>query len=437
MYVGKQTLNMCLASQRGIETNYKDGSSYMLDSIMEQSENLLKDLSVGTTELRVEDIDTAEALVYSYVKSASGSRKKEAIRLAEKLIPALRLRKENLKKLADINFVAYTLNNKKRAVKLSPEELVMAHKTIEADQENPAKLKQRLKQQLQSYALLKYSSLSKSELNSSDVAKNFVSVFGLAHKKQQQIKSSTKPQAAKMPETKTMPKRNSLLSGLKNFGHKMLNKLDRVRHNIKVFYYRNEYKIAALSFALIGFGTYKACDTMEKSELKYQQSIYQNSPEKADVSSTPDKTADFAQEQKKMQQSETQKTCVGESYYDTALLIHLKTKSAVQGLYDKIDSLHKAGKISFENGLDTKRYAHSFTMYNLIRPNSKENKAIQNLLNGGNENSDYIKNLVEKAGEKGTGVKPDNNSIKTSNFDMANSHLQLMHLKNLKNNARN
>ena len=437
MYVGKQTLEMYLASQRGVKANYKDGSFYTHDGIMEQSENLLKDLSDGVTELSVEDIDIAEALVYSYVKSASGNRKQRAVKLAEKLIPALRLRKENLKKLADINFVAYTLNNKKRAVKLTPEELVAAHKTIEADQENSAKLKQRLKQQLESYALLKYSSLSKNEINASDINKNFVSVFGLAHKKPQQVKSSAKQQTTKTPEVKETPKKNSLLSGLKNFKQKMLNKLDRVRHNIKVFYYRNEYKIAALSFALIGFGTYKACDTMEKSELKYQQSIYQNSPEKADVSSTPNKTADFAQEQKKMQQSETQKTSVGESYYDTALLIHLKTKSAVQGLYDKIDSLHKAGKISFENGLDTKRYAHSFTMYNLIRPNSKENKAIQNLLNGGDENSEYIKNLVEKAGAKGSGVKPDNNQITVSNFDDASYHLQLMHLKNLKNNARN
>ena len=36
-----------------------------------------------------------------------------------------------------------------------------------------------------------------------------------------------------------------------------------------------------------------------------------------------------------------------------------------------------------------------------------------------------------KAKAKGEGIKPDNNSIKTSNFDKAGKSLQIQHLKNL------
>ena len=70
-------------------------------------------------------------------------------------------------------------------------------------------------------------------------------------------------------------------------------------------------------------------------------------------------------------------------------------------------------------------------MYQLIRPNSSEYKAIKNLLNGGSENVEKINQLVIDAGTKGQGVKPDNASIKTSNFDIAPKILQIQHIKNL------
>ena len=55
------------------------------------------------------------------------------------------------------------------------------------------------------------------------------------------------------------------------------------------------------------------------------------------------------------------KTTISDNYYDTSLQIHLKSKQAVQSLYDQIDKLKAAGKLKMSEGLDTKRYAHSFT----------------------------------------------------------------------------
>ena len=154
------------------------------------------------------------------------------------------------------------------------------------------------------------------------------------------------------------------------------------------------------------------------------------------------KTADFVKEAQKMAVTENKteesnslsssKTQITGDYFDTSLEIHLKSKEKVQSLYDKIDALAEDGKIKFDNGTNTKKYAHAFTMYNLIRPNSVENQKIQNLLNGGQENPELINRLVLKAKDNGTGVKPDSPSIQTSNFDSANVALQQQHLKNLK-----
>lgn len=441
MYLENTTLKMIFDAQRGVESSHGN-YSYAKQCVLDQTYDTLKDVLSGATELKAEDMDTIEALAYSYIKSVHGDAKKEAIALAEKIVPLLHHRKENLKKLADFDYVAYVLNNKKRAVQLSPQELMAAKSTVANAPKDMGRLKQRLAQQLQSYALLKYAALDKKDIKQSDICKEFIQVFGLSHAKRNTAHKPKTVIVDKKDNKAILPKAQSpkvsLFSNFKALGKKIRSKFGEMGKKVKDFYHKHEYKFIGFSLALLGFATYKDCGKSDQNLMSQQQKEYAKTYEQNAVASVDTtKTADFVKEQKKIKQSEAQKTIVGESYYDTALLIHLKTKSAVQGLYDKIDSLHTAGKISFENGLDTKRYAHSFTMYNLIRPNSKENKAIQNLLNGGQENSDYIKNLVEKAGEKGTGVKPDNNSIKTSNFDKASSQLQQMHLENLKNNARN
>ena len=473
MYIHKKTLEMCLASQRGVEHNYGEGAHYSKIIIMEQTQNLLEDIITGDIELREADIDIAEKLLQSYINSSSWLNKIKARKLAAKLLPFLQQKRETLRKISDFNYVAYILNHKKQAVKMSAEELLKARHTIENSSVGSIKLKQRLKQQLHSYAVLKYSALPNKAIDKSDVNKEFVNTFALKHTKRHYVATvadTTKVSKLNVLFNKITAQsvkiQNTAIAAVRDIKHSVSKKLDRMRHNVKVFYYRNEYKVAALSFVLLGFATFKAYQHFDKLDKNEQYELYKSSLRHKHMSqaSQDRKTASFSQEYQKMQQTKSNvvapvaavaevsssnhqsakdsqihtetKTTISDNYYDTSLQIHLKSKQAVQSLYDQIDKLKAAGKLKMSEGLDTKRYAHSFTMYKLIRPNSKENKAIENLLNGGVEDAAYIDALVKQAGVKGNGVKADDNSITTSNFAKANSNLQLMHLANLRQGNR-
>lgn len=96
-------------------------------------------------------------------------------------------------------------------------------------------------------------------------------------------------------------------------------------------------------------------------------------------------------------------------YYDKALEIHLQSAKARDDLYIKIQELAKTGNIVFSEGTNYKWYAHAFTMYKLIRPNSPETRVINRLLSGDkNMDQKYINNLVIQAGKTGFGVKSEN-----------------------------
>ena len=468
MYIGKSLLMLYFGSQKSVEHAHGALSEIGKD-ILQQTKDLLLQLADGKAQISAENIDLCIDLAYSYQHSVPYREREQATKLVKKIVVPLQQRLNDLNKLKNINQVAYVLNHKKLAAKLSPEEMLVMSQTIDDDETNSPKLNQRLKQQLQSRALLKYSSMSANEINQSPVNQNFVNMFGLKYKNKQpsynsgmnHTQNDESSKASVEPQEKV-----SVLSSLANSFRSLKDSLsDKMRHlkySMKRFYYRHEYKFAALSFLLIGVGTYKASQYIDQEQQNainaYNIRNYPTNDAASNVDSQ-DKTADFVYEQAKLQQttknatqakqsaaskaqikhgsSESLKTSVHDhDYFDSALTIHLKSAQAVQKLYDKIDSLAAKGAIQFANGTNTKRYAHAFTMYRLIRPYSAENKAIQDLLNGGKVDKGYINALVLKAGERGSGVKPDNNSIKTSNFDAASKALQLQHLANLKKLSR-
>ena len=457
MYINQSTLEMCLASQKALETNYKQENSGVKKLIWEQTHKLLSSIVDGSLQIGEQDITMVEKLLGSYLRTAYGRNKNLARKLSSKLKPFLQQRRHNLSRLTDFNYVAYVLNNKKSAISLSQEELIKSLRTIKAYNAGSSKLKQRLLQQVQSYALLKYRTLPAQEIKSGGITQEFVRTFGLSHVKansavvQKQAVStvrSTKAQAAK-PQISWLGKLSASASTfisrtadkIADIKQEAKSRYHHLRHRVKSFYYRHEYKIAAFTIGLVGFGMFQTHKHIEKVEQATQYRLFEAPTlHKANEA----KTASFTQEYAKMQSTSTAKTtqsvvsptAFGDSYYDTALLIHLKSKSAVEKLYQKIDALQQAGKIKMSAGMDTKRYAHSFTMYKLIRPNSKENKAIENLLNDGAEDASYIDALVKQAGAKGSGVKADDNSITTSNFSKASLDLQQKHLQNLKNFSR-
>ena len=134
-----------------------------------------------------------------------------------------------------------------------------------------------------------------------------------------------------------------------------------------------------------------------------------------------EKTADFAKELSALDKAYKNR-------FDTALKIILGEQERDQ-LYSQVDKLAKDGKIEYKDGTTREWYAHAFTMYDQLAPNSRENKAIQALLSGQGADKEYINSLVMQAGRDGKGIKA---SGSYSAFDKAPKELQQQHLKNRK-----
>ena len=443
MFMNTASLKMFFNAQKSVTYG---GSGSMNKYILAQSQDVLQGLADGSVEINASDIDLCIELARCYAKSVSGENRKMALDLLRKILAVGRKRQDILQKMENIHHVAYVLNHKKLAAQLSPEEMMVMSNTILQDKQNSPKFNQRLMQQLNSRALLKYASMSDKEICDSKINQNFVQMFGLKYKSKSRhnngnFRTITNAVLAQEPVVKKKSFMTRCAEKIKNFKYNISTSLTKLKHKVAHFYRQHEYKIAAFSFFLVGVGTYKASNYLEKEQTKAAYNQIQSSYTHEDA-----KSADFSAERAKIMnaqkndtQNKTEATVVDRSmrdYYDTALLIHLKSVQAVQKLYHKIDSLAASGAIHFSQGTNAKRYAHAFTMYELIRPNSVENKKIQKLLAGEKVDAEYINSLVLKAGPRGNGVKPDNSSIKTSHFDQATKSLKLAHLANLKSVSR-
>lgn len=431
--MSKQTLNMFAQSEQSLSISYRPGRVEVEDSIVMQSIDVLEGYIKGEVKIAESDVPTLERMAKHLLHILRGPLYQKVFAINQELSKTMLKIKEDKAKLANFDKIVSVLNNKKQAQNLSMENLVQAKKILEADSEHSFKQKQRPMQQLQSYALTKYAEAKQSCTTDYEPYKIFVSTFGLAHQKANVFVKNEKPIVNEKIENPAK-KQNAVLGFWQKGKDAIASKFKQTKKKIKRFYDKYEPLIALGALLTVAVGGWKAMKSAATDESLTPYRATQNVVQTPVDTLKTEKTADFSKAQAEMtakKEMKQKQTVVASDYYDTSLQIHLGSKEAVQKLYSQIDSLAQAGKIKFAEGLDTKRYAHSFTMYKLIRPNSAENKAIQNLLRGGNENPDLINRLVLKAKAKGEGIKPDNNSIRTSNFDNANKGLQLQHLKNL------
>lgn len=416
----KTMLKMYIGSQQNVPYNYKKKKNKIFDAINEQTSELLTQYATGEKEINLEEETLINDLISAYHHSSDAKQRLEAEKLHHAINKKIALTKERMKRLQNIGGLNSILNNKKEMRNLTSQEFVVALETIKTLSPQ-SKLRQNMEQRLKSYAQLKYDTMQEKN-------KIFEAEFNLKHKTPQK----TKPIEIKKTQPTQKPEKtpNKFAAFLATGIEKIKSAAKQIKYKIKKFYYDHFAMIAIGSVAATAIVGGKLVETAtEQSSSPYTPKTFTNYQYKASPEQkTP--TADFTKEAQKIKQSEN-KTQIQGDYYDTALEIHLKSKKAVQNLYDKIDALAQAGKIKFAQGTNTKRYAHAFTMYQLIRPNSAEYKQIKNLLSGGTENAEKINQLVVSAGERGQGVKPDDNTITTSNFDNASKVLQMQHIKNL------
>ncbi len=418
-------LKMYIGSQKNIPFSYQKHGNEVFDAINEQTYALLRQFASGEKEITPEEETLINDLIDAYHHSSNPKQRLEAEKLHHIINKKISHTKDTIKRLQNVGGLNSLLSNKKEMRNMSTYEFLVAFETIKT---LPAqsRLRRNLEQRLKSYAQLKYNSMNeKKEQN-----KKFEETFNLKHTPMQKTKTQEK---IKIQNTnKQIPQKQQKLffAKVNTALEKIKSTVKQIKHRIKKFYYKHFATIAIGSVAATAVIGGKIVNmTNEQSQDFYNS--YNYSTTKNQIQKQKQETAaDFTKEAQKIKQSEN-KTQIQGDYYDTSLEIHLKNKKAVQTLYDKIDSLAQAGKIKFSQGTNTKRYAHAFTMYQLIRPNSAEYKQIKNLLNGGTENAEKINQLVVRAGAKGQGVKPDDNTITTSNFDNASKVLQMQHLKNL------
>lgn len=436
-WVGKETLDMIYRSQQSVNLKYIPERLKIEDAIVSQSIEILEDYAQEKAIIAEADMPYMEQTAKSLLRILRGDAYRKIFEIYQKLNKDMAKFKENKAMLKNFENVVSILNNKRQAREMSMENLLQAKETLEADTGHSFKQKQRSMQQLQSYALIKYGEMKQKCDMNFEPYKNFVTSFNLSH----QVKTTPTVKMAKKEKTIASQhnKKNKLALWVDKGKTTILKGIYKVKDAITDFYYRFEPYIAIGAIAMTGIVGWKLAKNVSDEANQFNEKTQQFAPS-AMKKYYQEKNIDFAaakaEQEKQKAESENYvkvqgKTIIEKDYYDTSLQIHLGSKESVQKLYDKIDFLAQSGKIKFAEGLDTKRYAHAFTMYNLIRPNSAENKAIQNLLNGGQENPDLINRLVMKAKAKGEGIKPDNNSIKTSNFDKAGKSLQIQHLKNL------
>ncbi|MGN0914173.1 MAG: hypothetical protein ACI4OW_04685 [Alphaproteobacteria bacterium] len=464
-YITSQTLDMYLAAQKSIPHNFKyyaKSKNYFEENhtaIVKQSLDFINDFLSGKNEVSIQDIDKVSNLIEMIYCTSDKKLQLQTQKLRHRFEirkANLECQNENLKKLNNIQYIEKILNTKKIARSLSPEELLVIKKTLDAEQEKGVQHK-KLMQKLNAYALLVYSQLKKDKefTINNPVHKKLEDNFGFRHVRlilpnSPQVVGSSTTQKIDIQKEKT-PWFQKIKNRAANLMEKISDWASEKKSYLKHQYYKHEAKIAAGFFALSGLLFAKVSNYTPNTEFYHSSNSKTNTeiltPKTSQTQDTA-KTIDFknvkqivdnvqpskinvskAVQEKNEKNNET--TLCGD-YYDTALEIHLRSKQKVLSLYHKIDSLANTGKIEFSKGTNTKRYAHAITMYQLIKPNSEESKTFEKLFKGDTVEKDLLNELVLKAGKRGNGIKTNSN-IRHSNFDNAPQALKNQHIQNLHN----
>ena len=445
-YFSEKELLSCIRTQsltpKRIPVIDSLGKSYQ--RVLEQNIQIVEDFLAGKIEISPQNLTLMEDLIYTIKMNAAPViqlRMNRALHFFKEKAAGIKQKQEEteklLKELEDKKNIEKILNTPKKAQKLHP---VLFNKIQSVLGNQKDKTSQKLLNKLQSYAILYYKKNQNNLNKYNPEERKFIQNFNLRFVKKEKI-TPTKSTFNEKKEVKTYKFEKT------NYDNFLI-AAEKIQHKIKRFWRKSKnfiYATAIIAGSLfLGKKAYEEINRPISFPKPMTEAEYTKLMQKLDNK----KTADFSKEaqniaQDKIQTSKSDVSKTSEEkqivknnsekdYYDTALEIHLKSEDKVQELYKQINNLVKDNKIEISDELSIKRYAHAFTMYNLIRPNSAENKKIKALLAGENINKSEIAELVQKAGKRGDGVKPDNNSIKFSNFSLAKKQLQQAHLLNLR-----
>ncbi len=465
------SFKMIYDAQQGITPGYDPQTTEgtFARMVERQTADFLEDYVAGTAVVTPD----AEYLLADFIATAKKSEYygiKNHIQAAEDKYKLAQItkHKDEEKKKAFQETRFKILNNKKEAARLSSKDMVMMAKLLEEEKGySTAKMKDKLR----SYAMEKIDKTLKGEMPQDEEFVKLTELFGsyqqknqvrtridtgqpIARKKEPKKetpktqKQENKPQPKKeakdkpIAEKKQENKRTDIPSNIfitpkKDQDQPVPTKKDKSHKKTKTGFFKKMWKtvkrvavVGALAVAgyLGGKMVHDLSNTSgndakqnAKEVVKPNEAKPQAKPELQATSNETNKTADFSQELETLNKAYKNR-------FDTALKIILG-ETERNNLYQEIDQLAKDGKIALSDGTTREWYAHAFTMYNELAPNSKEAQAIKNLRNGGTADKEYINSLVLQAGRDGKGIQA---SGTFSHFDKAAKDLQLKHLKNRK-----
>lgn len=439
--VNKDLLKMYYDAQNSIYTNsgIYSSRSEQTQLIEDQSADFLQDYIDEKNDLT----DDCGELMMDYISLLKQSKNRRIVKLLPEVERKFRetsilKHKEAEKSAAFIKSRFKILNNKKEAAKLSSKDMLLIHKLLQQDLGySTAKFQDKLR----SYAIEKINRTLKGEAKKDPNFDLLVQQFGTYQQKQslknksapaknvaqennplilamQDYRPSSKQQKA--PQEQKTQKKSQKNPQEKKSQKKYFSDLWK-----KTVKWTKKLAVAAGLVTLGFFGGKFVKDQIAKSSdtpKPNNTEVTVKTPDKKTPQTTKDtQTADFSKEMSALEKAYKNR-------FDTSLEILLGQQKR-DNLYQKIEKLAQDGKIQFKDGTTKEWYAHAFTMYNKIAPNSKENKVIKDLLAGKSVDKEYIHSLVIKAKRNGSGVSGKGSY---SSFNRASKSLQAKHLKNRK-----
>ncbi len=344
-------------------------------------------------------------------------------------VSAINRHKNEEKKNSFITTKFKILQNKKAMAQLSSNDMLLLSEALEIEKGYSTK---RMKDQLRSFVMLRAEKVIKGKMPADDGFVRLVSIYGsnqqknfvcthFAPKHQEKPEPVDTPHTAKdtAPKNKT-PKKSWLKRVWKAAG-------------------KAAVVVGVAAMSLIGgkalFNNFSS-DKTSKNDNKETTFTPKQTVAVTPIEEQKNRTEEQAPASEKQDAviTEFQKVFdnLNKAYkdrFDSALEIHLGAEKRDQ-LYQQIDKLAEDGKIEFKDGTTREWYAHAFTMYAKVSPNSDGGKLIAGLLAGEDVDKTVLNDLVIKAKRDGTGISGTGSY---SAFDNAPQNLQQKHIQNRQN----
>ena len=179
-------------------------------------------------------------------------------------------------------------------------------------------------------------------------------------------------------------------------------------------------------------GAYNSLSSSNRDNNNNNKDFDQTENVIAPINDVPAPVTDIKDTQNQLSDKEKAYEAAKKNRFDTALSLHLGVTERDK-LYQKLETLEKAGKIKYENGTTREWYAYALTILDKVQPNSKENSVAKHFLNGGDVDAKYINDLVIKINPRGTGIKGvgKHSAYDNASDDMKKKHREALNTFNL------